>query len=179
MLAGIGKDLLDEFGRPRGVVLDVHQVLEGGVGGAEPAQEQIGKADDRGQEVVEIVSDAAREFADCLQLLPLHRLFVDHRGGASLHRRDNQIIVIRSGENYEPDALIKRPLENGMKFHRSGASEAARGKRRDFVADILGRGLGDQRGERLAPKLGDRGTIVWSATKKTPELIVCRLDDPL
>jgi hypothetical protein len=137
LLSGVSQDLLDEFRRPRGVVFDVHQVFEGRVGGAEPAQEEVRKTDDRGQKVIKIVSDSARKLANSLKLLALHRLFVDDRGRACFDRRDDQVSIVRRGKNRDADALVERSLENSLDFHRPRSSEAACGKGRDLFPNSL------------------------------------------
>ena len=53
------------------LLLDVHDVLVGGVGRPVRLQQQVGEADDGGQHVVEVVRDAAGELADRLHLLAL------------------------------------------------------------------------------------------------------------
>ena len=59
--------------RPIGVLLDLHDVLEGRIGRAVIGEQEIGIADDRGQHIVEVMRDAAGELADRLHLLALRR----------------------------------------------------------------------------------------------------------
>ena len=77
LLAREGKQLAHEPRGAVGVLLDIHDVLEGGIGRAVVHQEEVGEADDRGQHIVEVMRDAAGELADRLHLLPLGDLHLE------------------------------------------------------------------------------------------------------
>ena len=77
LLAREGKQLAHQARGPVRVLLDVHDVLEGGVGRPMVHQQEVGEADDRRQHVVEVVRDAAGELADRLHLLPLRDLHLE------------------------------------------------------------------------------------------------------
>ena len=70
------QELADEARRPVGVLLDLHDVLEGRIGRPVAREQQIRVADDRLQDVVEVVRDAARELADGVHLLGLGDLLL-------------------------------------------------------------------------------------------------------
>ena len=72
-----GQKLADQAGGPVGVLLDVHDVLEGRVARPVVGEQEVGEADDRGQHVVEVVRDAAGELADRLHLLALRELLLE------------------------------------------------------------------------------------------------------
>ena len=85
------------------VLLDLDDARIGRVGRLVLADENIGKADDAGQDIVEIMGDAGGELADGLKLgalrdLPFERLLLGHVEGiddrrlvvAVLHRRQEQ-----------------------------------------------------------------------------------------
>ncbi len=99
------QQLAHQAGGAVGVLLDVHDVLEGRIGRPVVGEQQIGEADDGGQHVVEVVRDAAGELADGLHLLALRELLLqrallgdvegidDHRllaAGALGHRVDEE-----------------------------------------------------------------------------------------
>ncbi len=69
LLARESEELAHQIGGPVGVLLDLHDVGEGLVAGAVAQQQEVGKADHRRQQVVEIVGDAAGQLADRLHLL--------------------------------------------------------------------------------------------------------------
>ena len=72
-----GQQLPHQAGGAVGVLLDVHDVLEGRVARPVVGEQQVGEADDRGQHVVEVVRDAAGELADRLHLLALRELLLE------------------------------------------------------------------------------------------------------
>ena len=76
-------------GRAVGVLLDVHDVLEGRVGRPVAGEQQVGEADDGGQHVVEVVRDAAGELADRLHLLALRELRLERALLGRLERVDD------------------------------------------------------------------------------------------
>ena len=68
-----GEQLPHQAGGAVGVLLDVHDVLEGRVARPVVGEQEVGEADDRRQHIVEVVRDAAGELADRLHLLALAR----------------------------------------------------------------------------------------------------------
>ena len=74
LLAREGQQLPHEIGGAVAVLLDLHDVGEGRVARPEPHQQQVAEPDHRGQQVVEIMRDAAGELADRLHLLRLREL---------------------------------------------------------------------------------------------------------
>ena len=64
-----GQQLTHEAGGAVGVLLDLHDVVEGRIGRPMVGEQKIGEADDRRQHIVEIVRDAAGKLAYGLHLL--------------------------------------------------------------------------------------------------------------
>ena len=73
LLAREGQQLAHEVGGAVGVLLDLHDVGERLVARPVAQQQQIAEADHRGQQVVEVVGDAAGQLADRLHLLATAR----------------------------------------------------------------------------------------------------------
>ena len=84
LLAREGEQLLDQRGRAVRVLLDLVEVGVFGVGLVAPQHQQVAMAGDRGQQVVEVVGDAARQLADRLHLLALDELFLERLHGAGV-----------------------------------------------------------------------------------------------
>ena len=99
------EQLTHQTRRAIGVLADLHDVLERGIGRPVVDQQQIRIADDRGQNVVEVMRDAAGELADRLHLLALREILLqrlllggverDHVGAGALaaarfRRRDEE-----------------------------------------------------------------------------------------
>ena len=74
LLAREGEELADQRRGAVGVLADLHQIAVLDVGDLVAHQEQVAVAVDRGQQVVEVVGDAAGELADRLHLLALDEL---------------------------------------------------------------------------------------------------------
>ena len=74
LLAREGQQLAHQVGGAVGVLLDLHDVGEGRIARPEAQQQQIAEADHRGQQIVEVVRDAAGELAHRLHLLRLREL---------------------------------------------------------------------------------------------------------
>ena len=66
-----GEQLSHQTRSAVGVLLDLHDVLEGRIGWPVIGEQQIRISDDGGEHVVEVMRDAARELADGLHLLGL------------------------------------------------------------------------------------------------------------
>ena len=116
LFAGVGEDLGDKPSRAGGAALDVHHILEGRIGGAEPAQQQVRVTDNGGQQVVEIVRDAACKLANRLQLLALHRFLAAKRRRPGLNRGDDEIAAIRGRKDDKADAAALGALEHGLQL---------------------------------------------------------------
>ena len=69
-----GQQLAHQIGGAVGILLDVHDIGESRVGGPHLGQQQIGKADDRRQHIVEVMGDAGGKLAHRLHLLALRQL---------------------------------------------------------------------------------------------------------
>ena len=74
LLARERQQLAHQIGGAVGVLLDLHDVGKGRVARPRTQQQQVAKADHRGQQIVEIMRDPAGELADRLHLLRLHEL---------------------------------------------------------------------------------------------------------
>ena len=70
------QQLPHETRRAIGVLLDLHDVLEGRIGGPVIVQQQIGIADDRSEHIVEVMRHAAGQLADRLHLLRLREILL-------------------------------------------------------------------------------------------------------
>ncbi len=71
------KQLPRQVGGAVGVLLDLHDIGEGRIARLVARQQQIAKTDDRRQQIVEVMRDAARELADGLHLLRLRELHLE------------------------------------------------------------------------------------------------------
>ena len=98
--------------RAIGVLLDLHDVLEGRIGRPVVGEQQIGIADDRGQHVVEVVRDAAGELADRLHLLALREILLQRAlfGGVEReHDRARAFAALRIGGRDEEARRSRSP----------------------------------------------------------------------
>src|SRR5438128_2237138 len=75
LFAAEGQELARQRSRAGGSLLDLFCVQVEAFGGRKLFQEQVGVANDSGEDVVEIVGDAAGELANGLDLLRLKKLF--------------------------------------------------------------------------------------------------------
>ena len=73
-----------------GVLLDLHDVLEGRIGRLVRVEQEIGRHHDGGQHIVEVVRDAAGELADRLHLLLLRELVLQRALLGGLERIDDR-----------------------------------------------------------------------------------------
>ena len=71
LLARERQQLPHKRGRAIGVLLDLHDVLKGRIGRLVRVQQEVGRHHDGGEDIVEIVGDAARQLADGLHFLLL------------------------------------------------------------------------------------------------------------
>ena len=141
-----GEQLPHQPGRPIGVLLDLHDVLEGRIGRAVIGEQKIGIADDRGQHVVEVVRDAAGELADRLHLLALDEILLERAllGGVE-------------GEDGRARALVA--LRIGRRDEEARRTRGARRLQRDVERGDLALALGgrlDRRAQGGAIALGDQ-----------------------
>ncbi len=97
LLAREGKQLAHQARRPVRVLLDVHNVLKGGVGRTMVHQQEVGEADDRRQHIVEVMRDAAGELADGLHLLPLRDLHLERALLGGVDRVGDGRFVVAAG----------------------------------------------------------------------------------
>ena len=179
LTARIGQDLLHKLGRAGGAALDVHHVLEGGVGGAEPAQEQVRVADNGRKKVVEIVGDAASQLAHRLQLLALNRVLAAKRRHPAFDCGDDEIAAIRRRKQDKADAPANAAFERCLQLDGTVSKATLLAKARDPVADILRGRVRNQQRQRLAAKLGGSVQLACVPQEKRAEGIVCRQDDTL
>jgi hypothetical protein len=103
LLAAVGEDLLHETPGPDAGFLDFLQAHAGRVAGVRVGDGQLGVAQDGGEDVVEVMGDAAGQLADGFQLLRLPELrrqfqFAGHIA-FDRHIVDNPALVIPDGRN--------------------------------------------------------------------------------
>ena len=138
-----GKQLAHQARRPVGVVLDLHDVLEGRVGRAVVGEEKVRVADDRLQHVVEVVRDAAGELPDGLHLLRLRELLLELALLGGVERVEERALAVAVGvaDRAQPDA------------HRAAAFPGeAEIDRRDVAAPVAKPRRWRRRGWRGRPR---------------------------
>ena len=146
LLAREGEQLADQRGGAVGVLADLHQVAVLDVGDVVAHQQEVAVAVDRGQEVVEVVGDAAGELADRLHLLALDELRLEglELGGVGEDREQRRRAVEHgAGEGDLQEDL----LAVGGAAGDLGAAEGA-------AAGGVGEALGDRAAEAL-DQVGD------------------------
>ena len=125
LLSRKGQQLPHEIGGAVRILLDLHDVREGRVARRRAQQQQIAKPDHRGQQVVEIVGDAAGKLPNGLHLLRLRELDfevlllgdVDEMEGKPLsrlhpryrHRGEAPIPGVVEAAEEQDQSLIARP----------------------------------------------------------------------
>ena len=139
------QQLAHEARRAIGVLLDLHDVLEGRIGRPVVGQQQVGIADDGGQHVVEIVRHAAGELADGLHLLRLREALLQRALLGRVEREDVDVGLVgavlgRRDEEARGGALLA--LQRRVDGREIGASFD---------------GAGDRALQRLVVALGDAG----------------------
>ncbi len=141
LLAREGEELADEGGGAVGVLADLHQVAVLLVGDVVAHQQQVAVAVDRGQEVVEVVGDAAGELADRLHLLALDELGLEglELGGVGEDREQRRGAVEHGAGEGD---LQEHLLAVGGAAGDLGAAEGA-------ALDRVGEALGDRAAEAL------------------------------
>ena len=117
------QQLPHQAGGAVGVLLDVHDVLEGRVARPVIGEKQIGETDDRRQHIVEVVCDAAGELADRVHLLALRELLLEGALFGRLERIDDDRFLVPGavldGIEVEAGAAV---LVAGKRSHRSAGS---------------------------------------------------------
>ena len=146
LLARERQKLPHQSGGAVGVLLDLHDVLEGRIGRLVRVQQEVGRHHDGGEHVVEIVGDAAGELADQFHLLLLVDAVLQRALRRGLERVDDRrlaiAVAILDAEHEEIGPALALPGERGF-------------DRRD-LALAFGR-LTDGGFERGAVALGDHG----------------------
>ena len=146
LLAREGEQLAHQRGGAVGVLADLHQVAVLDVGDVVAHQQEVAVAVDRGQQVVEVVGDAAGELADRLHLLALDELRLEglELGGVGEDGEQRRRAVEHgAGEGDLQEDL----LAVGGAAGDLGAAEGA-------AAGGVGEALGDRAAEAL-DQLGD------------------------
>ena len=89
LLAREGQQMPHQARRAVGILLDLHDVAERRIGRLVRVEQEVGRHDDGGEHVVEVVSDAAGELADELHLLLLGDLGLELALRGGLERVDD------------------------------------------------------------------------------------------
>ena len=89
LLARKRQEMAHQARRPVGVLLDLHDVGKGRIGRLVRAQQKVGRHDNGGEHVVEIVRDAAGKLADQLHLLLLRDFIFQFALRRGLQRIDD------------------------------------------------------------------------------------------
>ena len=84
-----GQQLPDQIGRPIGVLLDLHDIGEGIILRPVAGQQQVAETDDGGQQIVEIMGDAAGQLPHRLHLLRLDELLLQRLLGTDVQHIDD------------------------------------------------------------------------------------------
>jgi hypothetical protein len=153
LLAREGQQLAHQIGGAVGVLLDLHDVGEGRVAGLEAHQQQVAEADHRGQQIVEIVRDAAGQLADRLHLLRLGELDFEVLLLGDVDEMQHQAAVaaldaVEPAEEHDA-GLVARPLR------RTSTGPAAPSRRRggELDRELAAVVLVDKADQRLADQI--------------------------
>ena len=84
------QQLTHQSGGAVGVLLDLHDVGEGLVARRVAQQQEVAEPDHRGQEIVEVVGDAAGELTDGLHFLGLNELLLERPPLGGIHQVRDQ-----------------------------------------------------------------------------------------
>ena len=127
LLAREGEKLADESRRALGVLADLLEIGPVGIVPAASDAQEVAMARDRGEEVVEVMRDPARELADRLHLLALHELRLERLelGRVVQHRDGAQ--AVRGLDARQVDLGMGLGLAAGD-AHRLGMRQAAPGQ---------------------------------------------------
>ena len=154
-------------------------------------EQEVGKSDDRGQNIVEIMRDAAGELADRLQLLALSNLLFEHAllGNVDTEHQCSVVPILVAGKRADEQAAGSLAFR-GADVDRRNGSLARRGlvhrlvklfagclvheliKARCF--DTFVRAEEARKGEIAAgdaPVLGNRCDRNWGRSQETDELV--------
>ena len=127
-----GEQLPHQPRRAIGVLLDLHDVLEGRIGRPVIGEQQVGIADDRGQHIVEVVRDAAGELADRLHLLALGEILLQRALLGGVEREDGRaraLVALRIGGRDE-EARRTRGARRLQRRRRAARSRPCPGRPR-------------------------------------------------
>ena len=106
LLAREGEELAHEVRRAVGVLPDLHDIGKRRIARLVAQQQQVAEADHRGQQVVEVVRDAAGKLADGLHLLRLGELLLEPALLADVEEMQNRGAV-------DPRRFVERAREGG------------------------------------------------------------------
>ena len=99
LLAAEGEQLARQRGRAVGRFPDLPHIVRRPLVGLDPLEDQVGEADDGGEQVVEVVSDAAGQPADAFHLLRVPELILpiakDAAGVPVAHRVADRALEVR------------------------------------------------------------------------------------
>ena len=126
-----GQQLPHQPRRAIGVLLDLHDVLEGRIGRAVIGEQEIGIADDRGQHIVEVMRDAAGELADRLHFLALHEVLLQGAllgGVEGEDRRARALVAARIGRRDEEARRTRRARALERNVERGDLARALGGR---------------------------------------------------
>ena len=145
-----GEKLAHKARGPVGVLLDLHDVLEGRIGGPVVGEQQIAVADDRLQHVVEIVRHAAGKLAHRVHLLRLRELFLDLAEIRGVESVENGQLAIGGvvAHRRHPDTHRAALFAGGVEFEGRNVAETLGGRfqgGRHLRAFAVAERFGDQR----------------------------------
>ena len=173
LLARERQELPHEIGGAVGVLLDLHDVGEARVARLEAHQQQIAEADHRGQQVVEIMRNAARELADRLHLLRLGELRFEALLLADIDEVQHQAAVIafpltepRQEDNAGP---VTQALEPHLNRTRGRRTIGSGGEPRSDLAPVI---VVDEADQRLPDD------VLRHGAEQIRERAVCLLQPP-
>ena len=158
-----GQQLPHQARGPVGVLLDLHDVLEGRIGRPVVGEQQVGVADDRLQHVVEVVRDAAGELADRVHLLRLGELLLDLAQLGGVEGVEDRRLALGLGlalvHRGHPDPHGAARLAGERQFERRDVAPAL-GRRRRARPDALAVALATASTiERPSPFSPVRGSV--------------------
>ena len=127
LAAGEGQKLPHQARGPVGVLLDLHDVLEGRIGRAVVGEQQVAVADDRLQHIVEVVRHAAGELADRVHLLRLGELLLHLTEVGGVEGVEDRRLAVRAGiaDRRHPDPDGAGILARGLQFERRDVALAS------------------------------------------------------
>ncbi len=119
LLAREREQLPHQAGRPVGVLLDLHDVLERRIGRLVGVQQEVGRHHDGAEQIVEVVRDIAGEPADGLHLLLLIDLVLERALLRGLQRIDDggllvALLRVLGGGDEEARKALAGTVERGV-----------------------------------------------------------------